>query len=83
MVWVYKRRLLARYFELRLHTFQLGYRNRDAGVDRVPDLGGDRSRGACELRERGGWVIDVTVRVLQGIEGGTLVSGQWDAVLYA
>ena len=71
------------YFELRLYARLLNCRNKGAGIDRCPDPGGDGGRGACELRERGSWVIDVAVRVLQGVEGGTLVSVQRDAVLYA
>ena len=71
------------YFELRLYVHLLNCRNKGAGIDRGPDPGGDGGRGACELRERGSWVIDVAMRVFQGVEGGTLVSGQRNAVLYA
>jgi len=74
---------VAFYFELRLYVRPLGCRNKGTGIDRGPDPGGDGGRGACELRECGSWVIDVAMRVLQGVESGTLVSGQRDAVLYA
>ena len=57
--------------------------NGGAGINQVLDLGSDGSRGACELREGGGWVIDVTVRILQSVEGGTLVFVQRDTVLDA
>ena len=38
---------------------------------------------SCERVAGGGWVIDVTVWVLQSIEGGTLGSGQRDTELDA
>ena len=60
----------------------LSCRNKGAGADRAPDLGDDGGRGTRELREGSGWVIDVPMRVLQGVEGGTLVSRQRDTVLY-
>jgi len=47
----------------------------------LPDLWADGNRGTHELRSCGDWVIGVTVRLLEGVEGGTLVSGQWDTVL--
>ena len=74
---------VAFYFELRLCVRPLGCRNKGAGIDRGPDPGGDGGRDACESRKCGSWVIDVAMRVLQGVEGGTLVPGQRDVVLYA
>ena len=58
-------------------------RNKGAGTSRVPNLGEGHSRGTLELVEGGGWVVGVTVWVLQAVEGGTLVPGQRDAVLDA
>jgi len=71
------------HFTLRPYARPLSCRNKGAGADRVPGLGGDSDRGAHELGEGGGWVIDLTVRVLQAVEGRTLVPVQRDAVLDA
>ena len=68
---------------IRLHGHPLGCKNKSAGADRVHRLGDDRNWGTHQLRERGGWVIDVTVRVLQAVEGRTLVSRQRDTELDA
>ena len=45
--------------------------------------GDDGSSCAGDLGEGGGWVVDVTVRVLEAVEGGTLVPDQRDTVLDA
>jgi len=69
------------HFTLRSYACPLSYGNKGAGAD--PGLWGDSDRGAHELGEGGGWVIDVTVWVLQAAEGRTLISVQRDAVLDA
>jgi len=68
---------------MRLHVWPLGCRNKSAGADRVPDPGGDGSKGTCELRKCGGRVINVSVRILQRVEGRTLVSRQRNTILDA
>ena len=60
-----------------------GCSNEGAWANRVPGPGSDGRSCGGELREGGSWVVDVAVWVLETIEGGTLVHGQWDTVLDA
>ena len=61
----------------------LGYRNKGAGVNRVPGPESDGRACLSELGKGGGWVIGVTVGVLGSVEGGTLVFVQRDTILDA
>ena len=73
---------MALYFALRFSVWSLG-RNKRSGVDCAPDLRVDGGRSTGELGESGNWVIDITVRVLQAVEGRTLVFVQRNAILDA
>jgi len=64
-------------------TFGSGCGDESAGTNRVPGPGGDGSSCGSELGQGGSWVVDVSVRVLQAVEGGALVHGQRDTVLDA
>jgi hypothetical protein len=77
--------LLGTLLEARSYIWPLGCGNKGARVNRVHDSG-DSGRGcgcARELRESGGWVVGVTVWILDVVEGRTLVFVQRDAVLNA
>ena len=63
------------------YIWPLGCRNKSATVDRVPCPGGNDRGCPNELGESGGWVVGVTLRASDRVEGGTLVFGQWDTVL--
>ena len=66
-----------------LSVSSLGSRNRGDGVDCVPDFRVGGNGSTCELGESGSRIIDITVRVFQGVKGGPLVSSQRNAVLDA
>ena len=61
----------------------LSRKNKSAGVNRVSYLRGDGRSCSSELGEGSGWVVDVTVWVLETVEGRTLVFGQRNTVLDA
>ena len=54
--------------------------NKGAGANHIPGLGNDGRSCASGLGEGGGRVVDVTVRILGGVEGRTLVFRQRDTI---
>ena len=74
--------ILIGIFEVRSCVFPLRC-NQGVGINRVPSPWNDGRSCVGKLGEGGGWVVGVTVWVLGGVEGGTLVPGQRGTVLDA
>jgi hypothetical protein len=61
----------------------LGHGNKGAGANRARGIWDDACSCAWELRECGGWVVGVTVWILDVVEARTLIFVQRDTVLDA